>query len=129
MASRKASPGIGIATKSIVLHRTTQLTTTDLVGMFAWRPPQNIQVLGFSVVARAKGGTHASTVFDLMAGATLVASVNLTAVAAGAVGEAATIASENVAADTLLTVNFTETGGTTPTLDDVSVQIDYIERS
>lgn len=128
MASRKASPGAVTPVKSVVFHRTTQLTTVDTVGIAAWRPPQAIQVTAFSARARAKGGTHVSTVLNLMAGATTVATLDIGAVAAGVRAEASAILSELVAADAELTVDFVETGGTTPTLDDISVQIDYVER-
>jgi hypothetical protein len=126
MGARKTSPGAVASMRSEVFTRLA-LTTTDIVGLANFRPPVNIQVLAFSVVARAKGGTHAATVFTLKNGATTVATADYVATAAGVRLEG-TIVNELVAADTELTVDFTETGGTTPTLDDISIQIDYVER-
>lgn len=128
MPPRQTSPGAVPSARSYTVTRSTQFTASAVTGIPVARPAQNIQVLGFSVIPRAKGGTHAAAAFVLKAGATTVATVDATAAAAGVRSEAATIVSELVAAGVELTVDYSQTGGSSPTFDDVQIQVDYAER-
>lgn len=129
MAAPNASPAAGVLIQSWHWHSRTQLTTTDLVAMGKFVAPMPIKVVAFSVVARAKGGTHAASLFELKVGSTVIASQDMVAVAAGTVADGTVVAAAaDIAKGAALQLDFTETGGTTPTLDDVSIQVDYIAR-
>lgn len=126
MAAPTISPAVGIV-QSKVFFLDSQLTTTDLTAVVKFLTPQKIKVLACSVVARAKGGTHAATVFDFKQGSSVISSIDVAAVAAGTRADGTVSATYAVVAKGVeISVDFTETGGTTPTLDDVSLQIDYI---
>lgn len=126
MAAPTISPAVGIV-QSKVFFLDSQLTTTDLTAVVKFNAPQKIKVLACSVVSRAKGGTHAATVFDFKQGSSVISSIDVAAVAAGTRADGTIVAAQAVVAKGVeISVDFTETGGTTPTLDDVSLQIDYI---
>ncbi len=126
MAAPTISPAVGaVQTQTFFLD--VQLTTTDITALVKFLTPQKIKVLACSVVARAKGGTHAATVFDFKAGSNALASIDLAAVAAGTRADGTVSSTYAVVAKGVeISVDFTETGGTLPTLDDVTLQIDYI---
>lgn len=128
MPSRKASPGAVTPVKAFTVLRSTQFTGTGVTGIPIARPPQAIQVTSCSAIPRAKGGTHAASTITILAGATQVAVIDMTAAAAGVRSEAPTILSELVAADVELTATWASPGGTAPTFDDVLIQVDYVER-
>lgn len=108
------------------------LTTVDLVAMIKFRAPTHMQVERFSATARVKSGTHLASVFDLLDdGVTVLAAAGLDfASTAGDAGArvTATLAAgaARIAAGSEVTINFTETGGTTPVLTDIDLQIDWV---
>lgn len=126
MAAPTISPAVGpVLTQTFFVD--VQLTTTDYTALVKFLAPQKMKVLACSVVSRAKGGTHAATVFSFKQGSNEISAIDVAAVAAGTRADG-TISSTYavVAKGTEVSVDFTETGGTTPTLDDVTLQIDYI---
>lgn len=129
MAAPNVSPASGILVQSWHFHSRTQLTATDVAAMAKFVAPMPIKIVAMSVVARAKGGTHAATLFEAKVGSTVIASADYQATAAGTVLDGTvTAANADVAKGAAVQIDYTETGGTTPTLDDVSIQIDYIAR-
>lgn len=126
MAVPNISPAVGIIQSQTWLLD-VQVTTVDATAIVKFLAPQKIKVLACSVVSRAKGGTHAATVFDFKQGSSVISSIDVAAVAAGTRADGTVSATYAVVAKgTEISVDFTETGGTSPTLDDVSLQIDYI---
>ena len=118
---------------SVVLYAQGQFTTAALTAFMAFRTPQKVKVLGISGAAYAKGGTHTtqSATFDVLNGTVslLSAVLDLGSKTAGTRQDGAltaTTANLIVSKDSELNVSFGSTGGTSPTMDKVSIQIDYI---
>lgn len=93
--------------------------------------PQKWRICAISVVARAKGGTGSPTqTLDLLIGATslLTAPMDLAAVGAGTRvdGALAALVPLNVPQGSEIHLDLVSSGGSSPTLDDLTVQIDYV---
>lgn len=126
MAVPVITPAVGVVISQAFLVD-VQLTTAELVELVKFRLPQKAKILACSVVSRAKGGTHAATTFEFQAGTNVLCNIDVTAVAAGTRADGTVSSTYAVCAkDTEITVDFAETGGNSPTLDDVTIQIDYI---
>ena len=126
MAAATISPAVGVV-QTVVFYLKGQFTTTDLTAIAKWLTAQKVKVLAVSGVARAKGGTHVSSVFAVKQGTNAIASLDIGAVAAGTrVDGTVSSTYAAVAKGVEVSIDFTEASGTTPTLDDVSIQVDYI---
>ncbi|MCL4764526.1 MAG: hypothetical protein KJ018_22560 [Burkholderiales bacterium] len=94
--------------------------------------PQKGKIIGITLNVNQKGGTHVTSTLDVLAGATslLGAAFDVEALTAGTPvskeGSDLSSAAASVAKDTLLKVTTVETGGTSPTWADVTLQIDYV---
>lgn len=101
-------------------------------GLFKAVLPFKAKVIGVRLTVGQKGGTHVTSALDVLAGGVslLAAVFDVDAAVAGtpidkeiadlAAGAAA------VAANSEITINTTESGGTSPTWADVMVQIDFV---
>lgn len=94
--------------------------------------PSRAQIIGVRLNINRKGGTFSVATLDVLAGGVsiLAAPFDVAAAVAGTPIDkeiaSLTAASQNLAANTQITFTTTESGGTTPTWADVSVQIDYV---
>lgn len=111
--------------QTVYLSCRPQLTAT-VAALFKWRAAQGGRILGVSAEMRAKGGTHATTTLTIKRGADTVGTIDLAALAAGTRAEVASPANTKIANGDEITVDLTVTGGTSPTIDDLRVQVDYI---
>lgn len=115
----------------IVLHLTGQFTASA-AAIAEFRLPQGCRIVRIGASAQAKGGTHGTTTLDVTKGGTSVlsAAIDLKTAAAGAwtEGTLAKAATADVGVDAAkeaeMQVNLVVTGGTSPTIDNVTVQID-----
>lgn len=101
-------------------------------GFIQFRMPQRGRIIGATLNVNQRGGSHSASALDVLAGANsiLAAAFDVDALTPGTPvdkeGSALTSYADDVAADTLIKVNTTETGGTSPTWADVTLQIDYV---
>jgi hypothetical protein len=127
MSSPKFTPNVGDMMIRDVTLAGAALTIADTT---AWRKllfPQACLIQAFSCVARAKGGTHVTTNFVLKNGSDVIGTIAFGATAAGTRAEATIVAAfARVEAGTQLTIDIVEDGGTTPTVTDLDLQIEYM---
>lgn len=103
-------------------------------GFIQFRAPRKMQITAITLNVNQRGGTHSTSTLDVLAGATsLLASVfNVATLTPGTPVDkednagALSAAAAAVAKDTLIRVSTAESGGTSPTWADVTVQIDFI---
>jgi hypothetical protein len=114
-------------------HFTGAVTVTGgITGLLKTIIGQSARILGVTLQYRAKGGTHVATAVDVKVGGTsiLAATFDVDATAAGtlmhAEGTGLAAGAASVAKDATLQVDVTEAGGTTPTITDMTLQIDYL---
>jgi hypothetical protein len=94
--------------------------------------PQTGKIIGITLNVGLRGGTHSTSTVDVLAGATslLAALFNVTSLTPGTPvnkeGSALAAGADSVAKDTVLSITSAESGGTSPTWADVTVQIDYV---
>jgi hypothetical protein len=99
---------------------------------FKLRMPERGKVVGVTMNVGARGGTHSASAIDVTAGATslLAAPFDVEAATPGTPvdkeGSALSSAAADVAKDTALAVVLSESGGTSPTVTALTVQIDYV---
>ncbi len=103
-------------------------------GFITFRAPRKMQITAITLNVNQRGGTHSTSTLDVLAGATslLGAVFNVASLTPGTPVDkednagALSAAAAAVAKDTLIKVTTAESGGTSPTWADVTVQIDYI---
>ncbi len=94
--------------------------------------PQTGVIAGITLNVNQRGGTHSTSTMDVKAGATslLAAPFDIAALTPATPvnkeGSALSAAAASVAKDTVLSIVTAQSGGTSPTWADVTVQIDYI---
>lgn len=94
------------------------------------RMPQKCQVVAVSAIARAKGGTHGTTTLDAKNGSTSIVSAVLDLnVAAGTRVDGTVVKNTGDLGsvfdkDDELVIDLVMSGGSSPTLDDITVQVD-----
>lgn len=102
--------------------------TASITGKLKFQAPQGMAILGVSAVARAKGGTQGTSTIDVLAAGTsvLTGAIDISGTAGTIVAGVLTTAPTKVAKDTAIQVNLVVSGGSSPTLDDITLQIDYL---
>lgn len=101
-------------------------------GFIQFRAPRKMQIIGITLNVNQRGGTHSASAVNVLAGGTtvLASTFSVNGLTPGTPvdkeGTDLTAAAASVAKDTLITVNLTEAGGTSPTWADVTLQIDAI---
>lgn len=99
---------------------------------FKLRMPQRGKVIGVTLNVGARGGTHSTSTLDVLAGATslLAAVFDVAALTPGTPvdkeGSALSSAADDVAKDAAISIVTAESGGTSPTWNAATVQIDYV---
>ncbi len=127
-AASPIMPALGSAVLPLQFHLTGTIAAATYTGIISFRAPFDMRALYVTVVNRAKGGTQGtSTLGCLNAGTLFTNAVDLTGTA-GAVLEATLVsAQQNIAKDATVTCDLTITGGTAPTISDVTVMI-WVQR-
>lgn len=101
------------------------------------RLPQRGKIIGITLNIGAKGGTHSTSTVDVLKATTggsgtslLAALFDAAALTAGTPvdkeGTALAAAADEVAKDQEIRVTLAESGGTSPTYSDATLQIDYV---
>lgn len=96
------------------------------------RMPQTGKIVGMSLNVAARGGTHVASAVDVSNAGTslLAATFDVDALTPGTVvdkeGTALAAGADSVAKDAELRITSTEAGGTTPTWQGATLQIDYV---
>lgn len=124
-----ASPGY---TPNVVETETRDINVSGaafaVANTTAWKSLLNGQtniVTAFSMRARAKGGTHATSNFVLKQGANVIGTIAYGGVTAGVRAEATIVSTfARVEKGVELTIDVVETGGSSPTLTDIDIQIE-----
>ncbi len=126
-AAAPAMPALGTGIDGLTFHLSGTFSASA-VGVVSFRAPTDLQVLYVTVVNQAKGGTQGvSTLGCLNAGTLFTNAVDLTGTA-GAILEATLVAAQqSIAKDATVTCDLTITGGTAPTISNITVVI-WIQR-
>jgi hypothetical protein len=104
-------------------------------GFIQFRMPERGKIIGITLNVNQRGGSHVTSSLDVLAGATsvLTAAFDVDALTPGTPvdkeGTDLAAAAADVAKDTLIKVSTAESGGTTPTWADVTIQVDYVPLS
>jgi hypothetical protein len=127
-----AVPTIAIAVarvQSLVIPLKGQFTVS-VAKIASFITPQKLHVLAISAVARVKGGTISVMTFDVQLAAhtsLLTAALDMNAASGTRIdGTLNPTYSSEVAKGVELHVDLVVNAGSNPTLDDVSLQIDYV---
>lgn len=101
-------------------------------GFIQARMPANGKIIGMTLNVNQRGGTHSASALDVKAGGTslLGTPFDVDALTPGTPvdkeNSALAAGAAAVAKDVLITVDTTESGGTSPTWADVTLQIDWV---
>lgn len=96
------------------------------------RMPETGKIVGVTMNVAGKGGTHSTSTLDVLKSTTslLAATFDVAAAVAGTPvdkeGSALAAAADVVAKDAELRITLAESGGTSPTTQGLTVQIDYV---
>lgn len=117
-------PAIGAALQVLTFHLAGQYTASK-TGIVKFNAPFDLRVLYVEAAIQAKGGTQGTTTLQILnAGTGVTNAMDLGTPAAGTVVEATlTAAQQNVAKDAAITADLVITGGTSPTIDHVTLVI------
>jgi hypothetical protein len=134
MSRPALSVGAGHRTQSLVVSvlAGAALTTFPPSNRQKLRMPQTGKVVGITLNVGAKGGTHSVSTLDVQVGGTslLVALFDVAGLTAGTPvdkeGAALAAAAAIVAKDGEIDLIWAQSGGSSPTFQDATVQIDYI---
>lgn len=127
-AAAPAMPSTGTGIDGLTFHLSGTFSAATVAGIISFRAPTDVQVLYVTVVNQAKGGTQGvSTLGCLNAGTLFTNAVDLTGTA-GAILEATLVAAQqSIVKDATVTCDLTITGGTAPTISNITVVI-WIQR-
>lgn len=119
------SPVPGVPLYPVIINIEGQRTAT-VAAVCKFKTPAPWKILGVSATARASGGTTPTLTVDVLAGATPTSILSSAiSVTAGTISEG-TIATEDIADETAVQINLT-IGGTSPTWDDITVQLNVAQ--
>lgn len=136
-----ARPGYSTAVKGGATVKSITYTVAQLgalvayaAGSLKFRMPEKGQIIGVTANVAAGGGTHSTSTLDVSNAGTslLVAPFDVAAMvaAAGTVvdkeGSALAAGAASVAKDAEIRLTAAESGGTSPTVRGLTVQIDYV---
>ena len=125
--------GGGGQVKSLTVSLAGLVAATFANGIiFKLRMPETGQIIGVTLNVAARGGTHVTSTVDVgNAGTSLLAALfNVATLTPGTPvdkeGSALAAGAASVAKDAELRITTAESGGTSPTVTGVTVQIDYV---
>lgn len=131
MARPAYSAGQGLRPQSIVVPLLAGAALTAFANAKTYANillPQSGKIIGINFNVGAKGGTHSTSTVAVKVGANTVATLNVASAVAGTPSqvEGSSLANTDFAKDAALTLVSAESGGTSPTWQDVTIQIDYV---
>lgn len=117
-----ALPAIGSNLQVLTFHLSGQYNASK-TGLVKFTAPFDLRILYVQAAIQAKGGTQGTTTLQILnAGTGVTNAMDLGTPAAGTVVEATlTAAQQNVAKDAAITADLVMTGGSTPTIDHVTL--------
>lgn len=124
--------GGGGQVKSLVLTLAGMTLEAFASRTFKLRMPEQGKVVGVTMNVAAKGGTHSTSTIDVQEGSTslLASTFDVAGATAGTPvdkeGSGVAAAADPVAKDAEIRIVCTESGGTSPTVAGLTVQIDYV---
>ncbi len=115
-------PAIGANLEVLTFHFSGQFTASK-TNLMKFTAPFDLRVLGVQAAIQAKGGTQGTTTLQVLnAGTGVTNAMDLGTPAAATVVEATlTAAQQNVAKDAAITADLVITGGTSPTIDNITL--------
>lgn len=133
MARPAVSAGLGVKPQSLIVS----LAALGALSAFAaatmkLRAPQRMKVIGVTLNVAARGGTHVTSALDVTDDGTsiLAAAFDVDALTPGTPvdkeGSALASAADDIAKDSEIRITATESGGTAPTWQGATLQIDYL---
>lgn len=127
-AASPAMPSISTPVYPATFHLSGQYTAS-VAGVASFRMPFNVRVLYVTMNVGAKGGTQGtSTLTCTNATNAFTNAVDLTGTAATLLEATLVSAYQSVAKDALVTCNLVISGGTSPTLNDITLVLWYQRR-
>jgi hypothetical protein len=129
MARPGYSLGISSGVKSLLL---TLAHIGPLVAFSAMtlkvRMPESGVIVGVTFNVAAKGGTHSNSALAVQNAGNVVATIDVDAAVAGTPSdvEGSSLANTTIVKDAVLSFVTTESGGTSPTWQGATVQVDYV---
>ncbi len=120
-AAAPTLPALGSSVQILTFHLSGQYTAATYTGVVKFNAPYAMRVLYVQAVVRAQGGTQGTTTVQVKnAGSNVTNAMDLT-VAAGTVVEASTYTNRSVAKDAAVTADLVISGGSSPTINDVTI--------
>lgn len=133
MARPSVSAGLGLKVATLIVTLAPLGALTAFAAMsLKLRMPQRGKILGMSLNVAARGGTHVTSAVDVSNAGTslLAAAFDIDALTPGTIvdkeGSALAAGADDVAKDAEIRITSTEAGGTSPTWQGATVQIDYL---
>jgi hypothetical protein len=114
---------LGAGVLLLPLHLSGQYTA-NRTAIARLKLPFAADLVGVSASARASGGTTPTLTVDVQKGGVTMLAAPV-AVTAGAVAEATIVASSQIADESVITIDLA-IGGTTPTWDDITVNLTLV---
>lgn len=123
-AASPLMPALGSSVMPLTFHLSGTIAAGTYTGIVSFRAPFDMQALYVTVVNQAEGGTQGtSTLGCLNAGTLFTNAVDLTGTP-GTVLEATLVAAQQaIAKDATVTCDLAITGGTAPTISNITVTI------
>lgn len=92
------------------------------------RGPESGRIVGITLNVGGRGGTHVTSALLVKNGANTVATLDVDALTPGTPvdAEGSNLANTEFAKDAVISIETTEAGGTAPTWQNATVQIDYV---
>lgn len=125
------SAGQGLRPQSIVIPMLAGAALTAFANAKTYANillPQSGKIIGINFNVGGKGGTFSTGTIAVKIGALTVATLNAASAVAGTPVqvEGSSLSNTDFAKDAVLTLLSAESGGTSPTWQDVTIQVDYI---
>ena len=125
------SAGQGLRPQSIVIPMLAGAALTAFVNAKTYANilhPQSGKIIGINFNVGGKGGTFSTGTIAVKIGALTVATLNAASAVAGTPVqvEGSSLSNTDFAKDAVLTLLSAESGGASPTWQDVTIQVDYI---
>jgi hypothetical protein len=130
VAASPAMPGVGTPVYPASFHLSGQYTASK-AGIIQFRMPYTARVLYVSAITQAKGGTQGTSTLTCKNGATnaFTDAMDLSGTAGTVIEAVLVSAYQSIAKDTVVICDLVITGGSNPTLDNISVVIWYQRRN
>jgi hypothetical protein len=126
LAAPPALPSTGTAIYTLTFHLSGQWAAATKTGIITFTAPSAMRVLYVQAVAAAKGGTQGtSTLTCNNAGSAVTNAMDLTGTAGTVIEATLVAAQQSIAGGNKVTCDLVISGGSSPTLDNITVGITY----